>query len=520
MDAGKADMGARSSWWHSATKPGASARPADVALLLEGTYPFVRGGVSAWVHKLIEALPEVTFSLVFIGGRRSDHGPAAYPFPPNVVHFERHYLFETHDGESRRSRGDRSIEDLDQLHDLVLASGSQTTVDPALVERIALCLGKVDGLSRDFFLHGDASWDWICDRYRRDCPNTSFTSYFWTLRATYLGLFTLADIASRLPPARFYHSVSTGYAGFLGALLRYQRGRPLILTEHGIYTKERMIDLASAESFPGDGASRSGSGSGRRLWMRFFQGLGRMAYSAADPIIALYGGNRNRQIEDGAEPARTRVIPNGVDVDRFRVLRTALAAQPNPVIGFIGRVVPIKDVKTFIRSMKAVVAERPDVEGWIIGPTSEDEGYAAECRQLVASLGLERNVKFLGFRAPDEVLPRLGLLALTSMSEALPLVVLEAFASGLPVLTTDVGACRELIEGRTAEDRALGAAGSVVPIANPEATAGAALALLRDPARWRNAQRSAIRRVETHYTQDQMIGAYRHAYQEASAWQA
>jgi glycosyltransferase involved in cell wall biosynthesis len=155
-----------------------------------------------------------------------------------------------------------------------------------------------------------------------------------------------------------------------------------------------------------------------------------------------------------------------------------------------------------------------------VGPTSEDSGYAAECRQLVQGLGLERNVKFLGFCPPDEILPQLGVLALTSMSEALPLVVLEAFAAGLPVLTTDVGACRELVEGRTAEDRALGSAGAVVPIANPEATARGALALLRDRERWSAARGAAIRRVETHYTQGQMIEAYRQVYREASAGRA
>ena len=45
---------------------------ADVCLLLEGTYPFVRGGVSAWVHQIISGLPELSFSLVFVGSRRDD----------------------------------------------------------------------------------------------------------------------------------------------------------------------------------------------------------------------------------------------------------------------------------------------------------------------------------------------------------------------------------------------------------------------------------------------------------------
>ena len=488
----------------------ACARSADVTLLLEGTYPFVRGGVSAWVHRLVEALPETTFSLVFIGGRRCDHGPAAYAFPANVVHFERHYLFEPKEEEPPKRSGAGAAE-LDLLHDYLLATVPKPA-DPATVKRIALWLAGSDALSYDAFLHGDSSWDWICDRYGRDRAQ-SFTSYFWTLRAIYLGILTLADVARRLPPARFYHSVSTGYAGFLGALLHHQRGRPLILTEHGIYTKERMIDLASAASVPGGEA-------GRRFWMRFFEGLGRIAYASADPIVALYEGNRKRQIEDGAPAAKTRVVPNGVDVARFRPVRARVGNRVRPVIGFIGRVVPIKDVKTFIRAMKAVVAHRPEVEGWIVGPTSEDESYAAECRQLVSSLGLARNVKFVGFRPPEEILPHLGVLALTSISEALPLVVLEAFAAGIPVLATDVGACRELVEGRTDEDRALGVAGAIVPIADPEATARAALALLGDPERWSGAQRAAVLRVETHYTQERMIEAYRQFYREALAWPA
>jgi polysaccharide biosynthesis protein PelF len=175
-------------------------------------------------------------------------------------------------------------------------------------------------------------------------------------------------------------------------------------------------------------------------------------------------------------------------------------------------VVPIKDVRGFIRAMRSVVAAMPEVEAWIVGPEDEDKEYARECHELVAALGLGNKVKFLGFQKPDEIFPRLGLTVLTSISEALPLVILESFASGVPVVATDVGSCRELIEGRQPEDRALGPAGSVVHIAAPEETASAIVSLMRDPNAWSRARAAGLERVQRFYTREQMFAAYRGVY--------
>lgn len=183
-----------------------------------------------------------------------------------------------------------------------------------------------------------------------------------------------------------------------------------------------------------------------------------------------------------------------------------------PVIALIGRVVSIKDVKTFIRAIFTVSREFPNVEGWIAGPETEDPAYAQECRSLVQSLDLSRNVKFLGFQRVDDVLPKVGIVTLSSISEGLPLVVLEAYAAGVPVVSTDVGSCRQLVEGLGEADRALGKAGEIVPIANPTALAAALSSLLHDEAKWQSAQRAAIARVETYYAQETMIGAYRSIY--------
>ena len=167
----------------------------------------------------------------------------------------------------------------------------------------------------------------------------------------------------------------------------------------------------------------------RNMWIRFFQGLGRLTYVAADPIISLFEGNRRRQIQDGADETRTRVIPNGVDLGRFAKLRAIRPKEIPPVLGLVGRVVPIKDIKTFILMMRSVCLRLPQAEGWIIGPDDADADYAAECQDAVSSLGLDGKVKFLGFQKVEDILPKLGLLTLTSISEALPLVILEAITS-------------------------------------------------------------------------------------------
>ena len=73
-----------------------TAQDADIALLLEGTFPYVSGGVSSWVNQIIRAYPEYRFALVFLGSRREDYSAFKYELPANVVHFEEHFLRFVH----------------------------------------------------------------------------------------------------------------------------------------------------------------------------------------------------------------------------------------------------------------------------------------------------------------------------------------------------------------------------------------------------------------------------------------
>ncbi len=494
---------------------------ADITLLLEGTYPFVRGGVSSWVHQIITGLPQYRFALIFLGGDRNQYGKQQYQLPDNVVHLECHYLMDDlDDTRPRPSKGKRSAFDSQRtLHDQFR---TKEPVPTGVLNQVLQDLGRKGGISKEDFLYSEESWQMIDESYRKYCTEPSFVDYFWTIRIMHAPLFRLADIARNIPETLAVHAISTGYAGLLGAMLNDLRGVPFILTEHGIYTKERKIDLSQAQWIreASDQVSTNLNdqlGYIRQLWIRFFESLGRLAYQQADPIISLYRGNQERQLVDGADPGRTHIIPNGIDPERFE---GALAARPDKVpmvMGLVGRVVSIKDIKTFIRAMRSVYEVVPDVEGWIVGPEEEDPVYVTECRELVSSLGLEDCVKFLGFRNVNDILPQLGLMVLTSISEALPLVILEAQAAGLPCLATDVGACRELIEGGTAEDQSLGRSGAVVPIADPEATSREAIRLLLDEQRWQQASAAGLARVKRYYTLEAMFDSYRDIYDTAIA---
>jgi len=490
----------------------------DIMLLLEGTFPYVSGGVSSWVNQIIRGFPQYRFGAVFIGSCREDYGGMKYELPENLVHLEAHYLQDprikppivAHEGNKD------AFKIIRDLHAWFLQPGPNTLNHS--IKELDFYMNPAKGIDYRQFLYSQQSWTLISELYQERCTDPSFVDYFWTVRNMHAPIWLLAEIASNLIPARVYHTVSTGYAGFLGSLLHYNTKRPLVLSEHGIYTKERRIDLIQSNWIQDNRNALQKDPTEisffRGLWIRFFETIGRFCYTASGTIISLYDGAREREIADGALPERTHVVPNGINVARYAPLRNDQPEEPPMVLTLLGRVVPIKDIKTFIRAIRIIANRIPTVQGWIIGPEDEDPEYAAECKALMESLALDNQVSFMGFQNPVEIFPKTGVLVLSSVSEGLPLVILEAFAAGLPVVSTDVGACRQLIMGSGEEDEAIGAAGGVVGINNPQAMATELLLLLDDPKEWRRARQSAITRVERFYAQERMFDSYRDHYQK------
>lgn len=510
-----------------------TAKRVDVMLLLEGTFPYVSGGVSSWVNQIIRGFPELTFGAVFLGSRSDDYGEMRYELPDNLVHLEVHNMHDPKPAPAVSAAGGSkaAFAANAKLHDALRASRegddpiAATEQAGKLLAEIIPMLEKGGDLSEDAFMYSELSWDYVTKNYRDFCSDPSFVDYFWTVRIMHSPIWMLMNIANNTVPAHCYHTISTGYAGFLGALLKHRTGKPLILSEHGIYTKERKIDLFQSTWIRDNRGlfekDPSQLGYFRNMWLRFFEAMGRMCYDASDTIVALYENNRLRQVADGAPTERTQNVANGINLPRLAALRDkreyGANNEPPKTLCLIGRVVPIKDIKTFVRAMKTVCEQIPEAEAWIAGPEDEDPAYAQECRSIAISLGLEDRVKFLGFQKIDELLPKVGIGVLSSISEALPLVLLEGFAAGVPAVATDVGSCKQLIYGLEEDDVALGAAGAVVGIADPEALGQAVVDLLKDPEKWHAASRAGIERVEKYYTQDMMFARYRAIYDDSLA---
>lgn len=480
---------------------------ADVCLILEGTYPYVTGGVSSWTHDLIRAQADLTFHLLTILPPDADR-KIRYELPANVVGRQDVTLQEL-----QRGGNPRNLESLLRAIEeplLRLQAGGNLGDLQMVFERIG---PHARELGSDALLNSKPAWDLLLRMYGRTHARSSFLDYFWSWRALIGGLFSM--LLADLPPARVYHTVCTGYAGLLAARAKLERRRPVVLTEHGIYTNERRVEIGLAEwlhdkPISGFSIVRDGRLTLKELWINSFLGYSRACYQASDRIVTLYEGNQEFQLHDGAAANKLAVIPNGIDLAKYQGILPD--GDHPPTVAFIGRVVPIKDVKTFIRAIGVLRGLIPAVQALIMGPTDEDPEYFEECVEMVRHLGLGDSVTFTGRVNPMDYMPRVDVMVLTSISEAQPLTILEAGAAGIPSVATDVGACREMILGRSDESPALGPGGAVTPLCSPASTAAALATLLKDPG-YRRACGEAIRqRVQRYYDKAMLDRTYRDLY--------
>ena len=466
-----------------------------ICIISEGCYPYTVGGVSGWLHSMIQTFPKQEFVLLSIIANREQSGKFAYRLPENVTEVHEVYLEDLDWGSANKRHKSRlNKREYHALRSLLL---DQEVEWSALFDYF-----RDNEVSINQLLMGEDFYHAVVDCYNLQYPDIVFSDFLWTMRSMYLPLFLA--LSTEIPEADVYHAVSTGYAGIIGSMGKHFYKSQFILSEHGIYTREREEELIKADWV---------QQTYKNIWIRQFKKMSKVAYETADVVTGLYGHACELQQELGCDKNKTIITPNGIDYKKFENLPTVKPENRGFIhVGAILRVAPIKDVKTMIQAFAYAKKRCPRLKLWIMGPYDEEPEYAAECFKMAEQLELS-DIEFTGRINVTDYLGWMDMTILTSISEGQPLTILESFAAYVPVIATDVGNCRGLLYG---EDDDFGKAGILTHIMNIEEIANAMVYMAENPEERRRMANVGYRRLIRKYKIEDMKKTYEGIYRKAA----
>ena len=238
-----------------------------------------------------------------------------------------------------------------------------------------------------------------------------------------------------------------------------------------------------------------------RRWFKYLNGV--------EKYLAISYAVRETLVDAGVRPERVAVVPDGVEPARFEgVTPAGLKAElgfpaDTRLVGVVGRLVTGKGQQDFLKAAAAVAEEYNDARFVLAG---EGDNRAALERQ-VAELGLSDRVAFAGFRSDvPRVLAGLEVFVMPSHAEGLCTSAIEAMMAGLPVVGTNVGGLKEVIED--------GCTGLLVPSKNPERLAEAIGEVLADQSFARRMGDMGRQRAIRRFSVDNMVEKTIDVYEE------
>ena len=461
-----------------------------VCIVVEGAYPYVNGGVSSWLQQMLLSMPEVEFVIQVITAGTEGKKEFKYKIPDNVTAIQEMHLLEDDIVMSRKKKKLKMTQnEYDAFESLIFGNDVDWKTIFSFFQNKEVSLNSIFG--------GEDFLDITTKYYKAKYERVVFSDFLWTMRSMFLPLFTLLKHPGM--EADIYHAVSTGYAGVIASMQKVVYGKKMVLTEHGIYTREREEEIIKAGWV---------KNIYKDLWIGQFRKLSLCSYENADIVTSLFKDAKNFQIELGCPPEKTLIIPNGVKVENFQNLVPGDKEDTYINIGAVLRVTPIKDVKTLITAFSIAKNIDNRLKLWIMGPLDESEQYANECIQLVEELEV-KDIVFTGMVNVLDYMGRMDIIVLSSISEGQPLSILEAFSARKPVIATNVGNCRGLVEGDLDD---LGNAGYVVQVMNPEKMAQAIIKLSKDEKTRQKMGEIGYQRVNLNYTSVDSYKKYKDVY--------
>ncbi|MFI0817771.1 GT4 family glycosyltransferase PelF [Streptomyces sp. NPDC021098] len=473
-----------------------TAGTVSVTLLTEGTYPHGHGGVSVWCDQLVRGMPDIGFRVVAVTGTGRE--PLAWELPAQVRGVDVLPLWGPPPAVRARAPRGRAMRTFLAGYERFLLALLDPAQEHAFAPELYRLAEYAERGTLSAALASESAARTLARIWTRpDLPTAAARPTLHdALTATDLLEHALRPLAARPPAEGVAHAVSGGLAALPGLVARERYGTPFLLTEHGVYLRERYLGFRTEPySWPV-----------KALLLGFFRLLAIESYRRA--ALVTPGNRYNRRWEEhgGTPPERIRTVYNGVDPAAF----PPAGPEPGvPTLSWAGRVDPIKDLETLIRAFALVRKELPEARLRLFGGTPRGaEGYRDGCRSLAVELGVSDAVTFEG-RVEDirDAYAAGNVVMLSSISEGFPFTLIEAMSCGRATVSTDVGGVRE----------AVGDSGLVVPPRDPERMARAALRLLGDPELRAGMGEAARLRVIEQFTLRQTISAFREIYHELDA---
>jgi polysaccharide biosynthesis protein PelF len=473
----------------------------NVLLSMSGTYPHFRGGVSVWAHQLVTGLPAMEFKLISIVS--NPNVTPRYALSSNVrlttIPLWGAGRPEEFHGLPRRGFAGRPRRPEPQVLDGDLLAHYETVVAECMrgapnPEQLGHALAAMARFFRIYDFYTTMRHPEIWDTFLRVLTGDALFELASVMDAVALCRRMeryLRVLTAPIHTADLSHVAIAGIAGVPAILAKIEHGVPMLLTEHGVYYRERLLDLTNER----------GSTSYKVFLANFEHALVRLSYAFADLITPVCRFNSRWEVAMGAPPAKLHVVYNGVDTEKFSPRPRPANAAPRVVS--MGRVDRLKDTLNLIEAMAYVHRRIPAAQCLVYGEAS-DPTYRHLCLTRIAEFGLERTVTLQpATREPERVYREADVVVSASLSEGFPFGVIEAMACGSMVVATDVGGVGEALEG----------SGILVPPRAPEALGAAIVAALRDDGHRRDCGARARQRVVQHYQLHQMLHAYQEIYE-------